>query len=125
VDGALFMANLPLVLEGVYAWAAQAGGSLTKPVGKVRSAKSPRTPKVPGAVSATPNVKLPNAATITLVKPCHYKPGSKRAQFIALMTDGMTVNAYKQIFLTNPLCKGHSATGMLQCAMKDGLITVS
>jgi hypothetical protein len=66
VNGALFMANLPLVLEGVYAWAAQAGGSLTKPVGKVRSAKSPRTPKVPGTpqVPGTRDSRLPAPGTI-------------------------------------------------------------
>ena len=58
MDGMLFLANLPLVLESVYAWAAQAGSSLTKPVGKVRAAKSPRAAKVAGTANAIRTSKI-------------------------------------------------------------------
>ena len=83
MDGALFMTTLPVVLEGVYAWAAQAGGSLTKPVGKVRSAKSPRTPKASGT-TATPI----RAAKITAVDPFGvFARNSIRAAVASLLAD--------------------------------------
>jgi hypothetical protein len=84
MDGALFLANLPLVLEGVYAWAAQAGGSLTKPVGKVRAVKAPRAPKAPGAPSATPI----RATKITAVDPFGvFARNSIRAAVTSLLAD--------------------------------------
>jgi hypothetical protein len=83
MDGMLFLANLPLVLESVYAWAAQAGSSLTKPVGKVRAVKVPRTPKAPGAAPASTH-----ATKITAVDPFGvFARNSIRAAVASLLSD--------------------------------------
>jgi hypothetical protein len=128
VDGALFMANLPLVLEGVYAWAAQAGGSLTKPVGKVRAAKAPRTPKVPGTSSMNRYARYPDSAIIRLTgTPCRYKAGTPNARYFAVIRDGMAVAEYRKAFQTaKKSIPGHqAATTQLRYTVDAGLITVS
>jgi hypothetical protein len=128
MDGALFMANLPLVLEGVYAWAAQAGGSLTKPVGKVRAAKAPRTPKVPGTSSMNRYARYPDSAIIRLTgTPCRYKAGTPNARYFAVIRDGMAVAEYRKAFQTaKKSIPGHqAATTQLRYTVDAGLITVS
>jgi hypothetical protein len=124
MDGALFMTTLPVVLEGVYAWAAQAGGSLTKPVGKVRAAKSPRTPKAPGA--APTQTKYAAGTVIHIVNRKYpFSAASMRTKLCDAMQDGMTFAAYKRLLNTTPEFKGHSANYMVGLAVQHGLVTIS
>jgi hypothetical protein len=114
-----------VVLAGVYAWAAQAGGSLTKPVGKVRSAKSPRTPKVPGAPSA-PRSKYALTAMIHVVIGGNpFRSGSKIARVHDVLKDGMTLASYDAAIHAIPDLKKYTAVEAVARAVKAGLITVS
>ena len=125
MDGALFMSTLPVVLEGVYAWAAQAGGSLTKPVGEVRAAKSPRTPKASGAPSA-PRSKYALTAVIHVVIGGNpFRSGSKIARVHDVLKDGMTLASYDAAIHAIPDLKKYTAVEAVARAVKAGLITVS
>ncbi len=119
LDGALFMANLPRVLESVNAWA-EKQDRLTKAVGK--TTKVTRIPKTAARSASNSTNFLPNGAVITIVKDHGLK--GKRAECMNLLKTGMTVKEFREALSRNGFNSGY-VKWTLDEAMKSGCVTVT
>lgn len=103
LDGEKFMANLPVVLANVYAWAMHAD-KLTRPLGKApKLAKVKATSTSTSTTSAGPRAPRPRLnQVINVINLGLVRVRGKRLLAVQAMVDGMTISQYKQVLTSIP-----------------------